>query len=181
MLVEMIRAPGLSVPASLMRPRRAVLQTPAESSVPPRLPFYKSCPPPTHSKSTLLQLLIPLHFNSPRISAYKKPGRGFLLPAPKVCNSSPLPCRLCSLANRFAGESLGASGRFSLQPFNFKPSTFNRFPLTPFPATLTADSQLTQNPATLTPAFVTLAPRVKHKSFVCHSYNGNNILDSVKG
>jgi hypothetical protein len=38
--------------------------------------------------------LIPLHFNSPRINTYKKPGRGSLLPAPKVCNSSlPAPRR----------------------------------------------------------------------------------------
>jgi hypothetical protein len=145
----MIRAPGLSVPASLMRPRRAVFQTPPKSSVPPRLPFYKGYPPPTHAKSTLLQLLIPFHFNSPRISVYKEPGRGSLLSARKVYNSSLLPCRLCSPANRLPGESPGASSRFSLQPFNFKPSTFNRFPLTPFPATLTADSQLAQNPATL--------------------------------
>ncbi len=73
---RLIGAPGLFVPASLMRPRRAVLQTPPESSVPPRLLFYKSSPPLTHSKSTLLQLLIPLHFNSPRINTYKKTGGG---------------------------------------------------------------------------------------------------------
>jgi hypothetical protein len=59
-----------------MRLRRAVLQIPSKSSVPSRLPFYKDCPPPTHSKSTLPQLLIPLHFNSPRINTYKKPGGG---------------------------------------------------------------------------------------------------------
>src|SRR6202790_2594688 len=81
-----------------MRHLHAVFQTPPKRSVPPRLPFYKSCPPPTHSESTLLQLLIPPHFNSPRINTYKKPGRGPLLPAPKLCNSSLLPCRLCSLA-----------------------------------------------------------------------------------
>jgi hypothetical protein len=140
---RLIRAPGLSVPASLMRPRRAVLQTPPKSPAPPRLPFYKSCPPPTRSKSTLLQLLIPPHFNSPRINTYKKPGRGSLLPAPKFCNSSLLPYRLCSLAT---------------------------VPVTPFSATLAGHSQLTENPATLSPAFATLTRRVKHKSFVCHSY-----------
>ena len=74
--LKLIRAPGLSVPASLMRPRPAVLQTPSESSILSRLPVYKSCPPPTHSKSTLLQLLIPLHFNSRTINTYKKPREG---------------------------------------------------------------------------------------------------------
>jgi hypothetical protein len=87
----LIRAPGLSVPASLMRPRHAALQSPPKSSVPHRLPFYKSCPPLTHAQSTLLQLLISLYFNSPRISAYKKLGRWSLLPAPKIYNSLLLP------------------------------------------------------------------------------------------
>jgi len=139
----MIRAPGLSVPASLMRPRRAVLQTPSKSPVLPRLLFYKCWPPPTHSKSTLPQLLIPLHFNSPRINTYKEPGRGSLLAAPKIYNSSLLPCRFCSLAT---------------------------VPVTPFSATLTGHWQPTEKPATLSPAVATLTRRVKHKSFVCHSY-----------
>src|SRR5579864_5518243 len=59
-----------------MRLRRAVLQIPARSFLPPGLPFYKIHLLSTHSKSTLLQLLIPQHFNSPRINTYKKPGRG---------------------------------------------------------------------------------------------------------
>jgi len=71
-----------------MRLRRAALQIPARSFLPPGLPFYKIHPLSTHSKSTLLQLLIPLHFNSPRINTYKKPGRGCLLRASKFCNSS---------------------------------------------------------------------------------------------
>lgn len=58
-----------------MRLRRAVLQIPPKSSVPPGLPVYKIRPALTHSESTLPQLLIPLHFNSPRINTYKKPGR----------------------------------------------------------------------------------------------------------
>jgi hypothetical protein len=147
------------VPASLMRPRRAVLQTPPKSSVPPRLPFYKSCPALTHAESTLLQLLIPLHFNSPRINTYKKPGGGSLLPTPKFYNSSLLvypercgrgPCRPRSLVARH--------------------SSLATVPVTPFSATLTGHSQLTENPGTLSPAFATLTRRVKHKSFVCHSY-----------
>src|SRR5580658_4374409 len=59
-----------------MRPRRAVLQIPPRSSVPPRLPLYKNRILLTHSESTLLQVLIPLHLNSPRINTYKKTWRG---------------------------------------------------------------------------------------------------------
>jgi len=104
-----------------MRLRRAVLQSPARSFLRPRLPFYKIHPPLTHSKSTLLQLLIPLHFNSPRINTYKKPGRGSLLPAPKFYNS-------LLLSRRPIGR-----------------------PLTPFPDALTATSQRTENTTTLIP------------------------------
>src|ERR1700720_1786251 len=67
-----------------MASRRAVLQTPPKSSIPPRLPFYKVRPLRTRSESTLLQLLIPLHFNSPRINTYKNPGGGSLSSSPRV-------------------------------------------------------------------------------------------------
>jgi hypothetical protein len=43
-------------------------------------------------------------------------------------------------------------------------------PVTPFVATDTAASQLTENPATLSPVFATLTRRVKPNPFVCHSY-----------
>jgi hypothetical protein len=43
-------------------------------------------------------------------------------------------------------------------------------PVSPFPATLTSSLQITEKPATLTPAFATLTEIVTHKSFVCHSY-----------
>ena len=59
-----------------MRPRPAVLQIPPKSSRPPRLLFYKICFLLTCSESTLVQLLIPLHFNSRRCNTYKKTGRG---------------------------------------------------------------------------------------------------------
>jgi hypothetical protein len=62
-------------PAQVMRLRRAALKIPAKSSVPPRSPLYKLRPLPTPSESTLPQVLIPLHFNSPRINTYKKTGR----------------------------------------------------------------------------------------------------------
>jgi|HubBroStandDraft_6_1064221.scaffolds.fasta_scaffold67057_2 hypothetical protein len=55
-----------------MRLRRAVLQIPSKSSVPPRLPLHKSRSLPTPSQSTLPQLLIPLRFNSFSCNVYKK-------------------------------------------------------------------------------------------------------------
>jgi hypothetical protein len=115
----------------LMRLRRAVLQIPRKSSVPPGLLLYKSHPLLTSSKSTLLQVLIPLHFNSPRINTYKKPGRGSHPRAPKFCNSllpSPRPSLLAT-----------------------RHSPLATVPVTPFTATLTDLSQLTENPVTLNP------------------------------
>jgi hypothetical protein len=58
----------------VMRVRCAVLQIPAKSSVPLRLPFHKNCSPLNPSQSTLPQLLIPLHFNSFRSNTYNNPG-----------------------------------------------------------------------------------------------------------
>src|SRR5579859_2432004 len=43
-------------------------------------------------------------------------------------------------------------------------------PLTPFPATLTDRSQLTENPAALSRVVATLTRHVHHNPFVCHSY-----------
>ena len=43
-------------------------------------------------------------------------------------------------------------------------------PLTPFPATLRAKSQLIENPAALSSFAATLKSRIKHKSIVCRSY-----------
>jgi hypothetical protein len=68
-----------------MRLRRAVPKIPAKSSVPLRLPLHKNCSLLTPSKSTLLQLLIPLHFISLGINTYKKPGRGPISRAPIFC------------------------------------------------------------------------------------------------
>jgi hypothetical protein len=143
-----------------MRPRRAVLQNPSKSSVPPGLLSYNSCPLLTPSKSTLLQVLIPLHFNSPRINTYKKPGRGSVLLAPKFNNSS-LPTPYDMLAKQHAPVSFTSFASFA---------SFASSSLTPFRATLTSHLQLTENAAALSPAFATLTRRVEHKSFVCHSY-----------
>jgi hypothetical protein len=49
-------------------------------------------------------------------------------------------------------------------------STVNCHPVSPFPATLTANSQLTENSATLSPVSATLTGRVNPNPFVCHSY-----------
>ena len=68
----------------IMCARPAVLQIPSKSSVPSRLPLYKIDPLLTHSESTLLQVLILLHFNSLIINTYKKPGEGVPPPSPKV-------------------------------------------------------------------------------------------------
>jgi hypothetical protein len=67
-----------------MRLRRAVPKILGRPSVPPRLPLYKSHRLPTRSESTLLQVLIPLHFNSPRINTYAKQGGGCPSFIPKV-------------------------------------------------------------------------------------------------
>ena len=69
-------------------------------------------------------------------------------------------------------HALGVSAFISSDvcPFNFKLSTVNFPPLTPFPATLTDHRQLAENTTTLSPAVATLTTRVKHKSCICHSY-----------
>jgi hypothetical protein len=77
-------APDPSAPTQVMRLRRAVLQSLPKSSVPPRLPLYKTRPPLTHLESTLLQVLIPLHFISFISNTYKKPGKGTPSSSPKV-------------------------------------------------------------------------------------------------
>jgi len=149
-----------------MRPRRAVPKIPSKSSVPPRLLFYKNRVPLTHSKSTLTQLLIPPHFNSPRINTYKKPGRGPLLQIPKFCNSL-LPAPHYTHAKQHPSVSFTSFTSFTSSTSS---TSFASPSVTPFPATLTSHLQLAENTTTLSPAFATLARRVKHKSFVCHSY-----------
>jgi hypothetical protein len=67
-----------------MRLSCAILKTPPKSSVPPRLPFYKSRTLRTPSESTLPQLFIPPGFNSRISNTYKKPGEGGPPFSPKV-------------------------------------------------------------------------------------------------
>jgi hypothetical protein len=94
-----------------MRLRRAVLKTPSRFSVPPRLPFYKGRPLLTPSESTLLQVLIPLHFNSPKINTYKKPGGGTPLATPKFYNSS-LPVQSSCAATGIAATPIPSAVYF---------------------------------------------------------------------
>src|SRR5271155_3401362 len=93
-----------------MRLRRAVLQIPPKSSVSPGLPLYNYSIFLNHSESTLLQVLIPLHFNFPRISVYRKPGRGSPLPAPEFCNLS-LPFTPSALPERRLAHALFRSAQ----------------------------------------------------------------------
>jgi hypothetical protein len=127
--------------------RRAVLKIPPKYSAPPGLPFYKNRRLLTRPESTLLQVLIPLHFNFPRINTYKKPGGG----------PPPFRPKVLQLVTK------QTSPHQSLSPVS-------PLPVTPFPATLTSHLHLAENKTTLSPALATLKGRVKHKSFVCHSY-----------
>ena len=72
---------------------------------------------------------------------------------------SPL-CALSVSAFSFPGVS----------SFNFRLTTVNSPSLSSFRAILADHLQLTENPATLSPAFATLTRRVKLNPFVCHSY-----------
>jgi hypothetical protein len=94
-------------------------------------------------------------------------GSAFRLSPLHALNVSASP--LSSFRRSSPAHPLVAFSRLSSQPFNSKPSTLNRFRVSPFPATLTGNSQLTENPATLSPVPATLTPHVTHNSFVCHS------------
>ena len=146
-MVWFVTARPFSRARKVMRLRRVVPQIPPKSSVPPGLPFYKIRPPLTRPESTLLQVLIPLHFNSPRINTYKKPGRGGPIFNPKVLQ----------FVTTFISPRCSVSAASSL-------------PISPLPATLTSHLQLAENKTALSPAVATLTSRVKHKPFVCHSY-----------
>jgi hypothetical protein len=79
-----------------------------------------------------------------------------------VCPTASRPVRVTAPATLFFGKSSSS--------FDFQFLTLKWVSLTPFPATLTSTLQITEKPASLSPAFATLTSRVKHKSCVCHSY-----------
>ena len=126
---------------------RAVLQTSPKPSVSPQLPSYKCCQLLTPSKSTLPEVLISLHFNSIRINTYKKLGEG-------VPTSS---LKVLQLVNKPTSPSQSLS-------------TVSPLPVSPFLVTLASHRQLAENKTALSRTIATLTDRVKHKSFVCHSY-----------
>jgi hypothetical protein len=177
----------------VMRLRRAVPKIPPKPSVSPRLPLYKSRPFLTRSKSTLPQMLIPLHFNFRTCNVYKNPGEGIPPRHPKVlqlvtpsrfvipseARTSAPPSVFCeetsappsvfceeNLLFPFSSASLHASIITSLHQSN---RSVGPLQLTPFPAALTCHLQLAENTAALSPASVTLADTVTHNSFVCRS------------
>src|SRR5271155_5353947 len=59
-----------------MLARLVAPKIPRQPSVPPALPLYKNPVLLSRPESTLLQVLIPLHFNSSTINTYKKPQGG---------------------------------------------------------------------------------------------------------
>jgi len=76
-----------------------------------------------------------------------------------------------------AHPSPSSSGNFqTFQHFNLSTvrqgvrSSLSTAPLTPFPATLSRESQLIENPAALSPVLATLTRHLHHNAFVCHSY-----------
>ena len=123
-------AQDLSVPQQVMCPRRVVLQILPESSVPRRLPLYNSRHPLTPSESTLLQVLIPLHFISSRINTYTKQGGGSPLHRPKVLQLVTTPKSLLRAHTNVRNSSpLYALLHSSLYTHNFYlPCTFGGRP-----------------------------------------------------
>ncbi len=179
-----------------MRLRRAVLQIPSKSSVPPRLPLYKSRPPLTLLESTLLQVLIPLDFISYRINTYKKPGGGCPSQDAKV-SQLVTPPTWPHHAYGSARRVQASPAAIPVSPFSFllkwEPSTLRVIsehslatpmlllsvgcqlsafssPASPFHATLASRPQAAEIKTTLSPAFATPTHSAAHKSFVCRSY-----------
>jgi hypothetical protein len=91
-----------------MRLRRAVPKIPAKFSVPARLPLHKNRSVKTPSKSTLPQLLIPLHFKSPIYNVYKKPQGEGPISSPRVLQlvTTPSPLRISVSLHRYVVTSL---------------------------------------------------------------------------
>ena len=151
----------MPVPTQVMRLRRAVPKIPAKSSYPVALPFYKSHARRTHLGSTLLQPLIPLHFNSFISNTYKKPGGGCPLPAPMFCNSSLAARPSCAhTATPLYAERRGRRATRRAHEHLQVPSLL----------LLGESVQISENTATLSPFPATLTDTVNHKSCVCHSY-----------
>src|SRR5580693_5550336 len=113
-----------------MLARLAVLKTPPKSSVSSLLPLYKNRALITHPESTLLQVLIPLHFNSPTINTYKKPGEGsppYTRKVLQLVTPGPQPIRPCqtgqaTLATHHSHALSEAEGSLATIPFRIRAS-----------------------------------------------------------
>ena len=119
------------------------------------LPFLMFASPST-SPTNHSPRLRPLH--SIRCHPERSEGSTFRLSSPRALS---VPA-FCSDPSPF---------KFALSIEAPAPVGTVNFPwLSPFPATLTDRSQLTENPATLSPVSATLTDTVAHNPFVCHSY-----------
>ncbi len=86
--------------------------------------------------------------------------------SPLSVHSAPAACSDLVEAAKFLPFFLATRHSFTLSPEGpLAPAS-----LSPFPATLTDDLQLTGNPAALSPATATLTSQVTRNSCVCHSY-----------
>ena len=151
-----------SIPAQLLQIPRLPAAS-FESAPPVRMTYSVHSQTSRHCANTLL----PFFMFRPTTPSASSPSRS--------CNphSSPLslhsaPGARCDLveAAKFPPFILATRHTFALS---------HEGPLAPaslssFPATLTVDLQLTENPATLSPAAATLTCRVTRNSCVCHSY-----------
>ena len=72
--------------------------------------------------------------------------------------------------------------RFSASHLATRHSSLATAPLTPFPTTLSGESQLIENPAALSPVLATLTRHLHLNPFVCHSYkkHGGSHLSNQK-
>jgi len=95
--------------------------------------------------------------------------RPYLITSSAATQGRPQPLSRHSVAHTFhhtrSVPPSASNFDFPISNFVFSPAS-----ATPLSATLTDTPQLHENKATLSPAFATLTGRVKHKSFVCHSY-----------
>ena|ERR1700730_10209336 len=130
------------------------------------------------SQSSFPPLSRPQTPDSPSLppNFHRLPGSPFVISLhPYFITSSaatqdrPQPPSPHSLAHTFHHTRgvLPCTSSFDFPISNF---VFSTASATPLSVTLTDTPQLHENKATLSPAFATLTGRVKHKSFVCHSY-----------
>ena len=129
----------------------------------------KSSFPPSSSPQSLESSSLPLDSLRVPGSPIATPLHPYFIPSSAATQDLPQPLSPHSLAHtfHFTGGVLTSTPIFEFPISNFGFSTASASPLS---ATLTDNPQLDENKTTLSLAFATLTGRVKHKSFVCHSY-----------